>query len=105
MRANAAERGAQLMTGLAELQKEFKSFADLRGLGLMIGCEFRTAAGEPDKELTKALQKYCIEHGLLLLTCGPWDDTLRLIPPINVKKEEVDEALQIFGAALDAVGK
>lgn len=102
MLANAEARGQQLMKGLAEFQTQFGSFADLRGLGLMIGCEFRTADGKPDKDLTKKIQKICIENGLLLLTCGPWDDTLRMIPPINVSAGEVDEALKIFGAALDS---
>jgi 4-aminobutyrate aminotransferase len=105
MLENAVARGEQLMAGLAEFKQEFKSFADLRGLGVMIGCEFRTADGKPDKDLAKAVQKYAQDHGLLLLTCGPWDDTIRMIPPINVKKEEVDEALTIFGAALDAAAK
>ncbi len=71
----------------------------------MIGCESRTADGKPDKDLAKAVQKYAQENGLLLLTCGPWDDKIRMIPPINVSKEEVDQALQIFGAGLDAAAK
>jgi len=105
MLANAAARGEQLMAGLAAFQKEFKAFADLRGLGLMIGCEFRDEGRKPNKELTKTIQKICLENGLLLLTCGPWDNALRMIPPINVSAGEVDEALQIFGAALDSAAK
>lgn len=105
MLENAAARGDQLMKGLAVFQKEFKAFADLRGLGLMIGAEFRTTDGKPDKDLTKSIQKICLENGLMLLTCGPWDDTIRIIPPINVSASEVDEALAIFGAALDRAAK
>ncbi len=105
MLENAAARGEQLMKSLAVFQKEFKSFADLRGLGLMIGCEFRTADGKPYKDLAKSIQKICLENGLMLLTCGPWDDTLRIIPPLNVSASEVDEALTIFGAALDSAAK
>ena len=69
----------------------------------MIGCEFRDETGEPSKELVKRIQKTCLENGLMLLTCGPWDNTIRIIPPINVSAQEVDEALGIFGAALDSV--
>jgi 4-aminobutyrate aminotransferase len=103
MLANAEARGQQLMGGLSALQKDFANLADLRGLGLMIGCEFRNPDGKPDTKLAKAVLKYAQEHGLLLLTCGPWDDTIRMIPPINVSAAEVDEALQIFGAALDSL--
>jgi 4-aminobutyrate aminotransferase len=102
MLQNAVERGQQLMGGLSALQTDFANLADLRGLGLMIGCEFRNADGMPDTKLAKAVLKYAQEHGLLLLTCGPWDDTIRMIPPINVSAKEIDEALQIFGAALDS---
>ncbi len=102
MLQNAGQRSEQLMKGLAGFQEEFESFADLRGLGLMIGCEFRDKNGDPNKDLAKTIQKICLENGLMLLTCGPWDDTLRIIPPINVSAQEVDEALEIFGAALDS---
>ncbi|MGH2581928.1 MAG: aspartate aminotransferase family protein [Anaerolineales bacterium] len=100
---NAGIRGDQLKRGLSHLRDEFELFADLRGLGLMIGCEFRNTDGTPASELTKKIQKTCIENGLLLLTCGPWDSTLRMIPPLNVQEAEIDEALQIFSAALDSV--
>ena len=102
MLENAQLRGEQLMNGLKSIQKEFKTFADLRGLGLMIGGEFRTEQGKPDKDLTKSIQKICLKNGLLLLTCGPWDNTLRMIPPINVSPDEIEKALEIFGAALDS---
>jgi len=103
MLQNAKQRSEQLMKGLAGFQRGFGSFADLRGLGLMIGCEFRDESGEPSKELAKRIQKTCLENGLMLLTCGPWDNTIRIIPPINISAQEVDEALGIFGAALDSV--
>jgi 4-aminobutyrate aminotransferase len=38
---------------------------------------------------------------LLLLTCGPWDNTIRFIPPLVVSRQEVDQALEIFARALD----
>ena len=45
---NAAARGAQLRTGLHELQKEFKQIGDVRGLGCMIGTAFVKPDGTPD---------------------------------------------------------
>jgi 4-aminobutyrate aminotransferase-like enzyme len=38
---------------------------------------------------------------LLLLTCGPWDNTVRWIPPLIVSEEQIDEAVTIFAAALE----
>jgi 4-aminobutyrate aminotransferase len=104
MIANAAERGLQLMTGLRKLQEDYPQLGDVRGLGLMIGSEFRLK-GKPDKAFVKSIVHACEERGLLLLTCGTYDNTIRWIPPLIVTKEQVAEALDIFGAALKEIAK
>ncbi|HEC36190.1 MAG TPA: aminotransferase class III-fold pyridoxal phosphate-dependent enzyme, partial [Anaerolineae bacterium] len=38
--------------------------------------------------------------GLFLLTCGPYDNVIRWIPPLVVNTEQIDQALEIFGRAL-----
>jgi 4-aminobutyrate aminotransferase len=101
MLANARERGLQLMTGLRHLQEEYPRIADVRGIGLMIGSEFRTATGKPDKASAKAVVHDCQEAGLLLLTCGPWDNTVRWIPPLNVGEDHIASALEIFANAVE----
>jgi 4-aminobutyrate aminotransferase len=100
MLANTWDRGIQLMTGLRHLQEEHPQIADVRGLGLMIGSEFRTASGKPDRAMAKAVVHDCQDAGLLLLTCGPWDNTVRWIPPLNVGSEHIAAALQIFAGAV-----
>jgi 4-aminobutyrate aminotransferase len=67
---------------------------EIRGVGLMIGIEL----GDP--ETAAAVQQRCFEMGLLLLTCGPRDEVLRLIPPLTVTDSEVSKALGILKAAL-----
>jgi 4-aminobutyrate aminotransferase len=101
---NALARGAQLLTGLLKLQQEFPSIGDVRGLGLMVATEFTTAQrGEPDTDTSKAVVKAAFERGLMLLTAGTYDNVIRWIPPLVVSEAEIDEALKIFAAALDAV--
>jgi 4-aminobutyrate aminotransferase len=97
---NTRQRGTQLMTGLAHLQEEHTAIGDVRGLGLMVGAEIRTADNKPDKKTAKAISKTCLEKGLMLLTCGPWDNTIRWIPPLNVTPEQINTALGIFERAL-----
>jgi 4-aminobutyrate aminotransferase len=97
---NAAGRGLQLMTGLRHLQEEFPAIADVRGLGLMVGSEFRTVTGKPDKETAKAVMHACLEQRLMLLTCGPWDNTIRWIPPLVVSSSQIEAALSIFRDSL-----
>ena len=108
MLANARQRGEQLVTGLRHLQEEYLGIGDVRGVGLMIGAEFSqppagkgvNARPRPDKVAAKTLQHACLDRGLMLLTCGTADNTLRWIPPLVVKSEEIDKALEIFSDAL-----
>lgn len=104
MLGNAWRRGEQLITGLRHLQEEFPVIGDVRGLGLMIGTEFRNPKDKkPDKATAKAVVHACQEKQLLLLTCGPWDNTVRWIPPLIVTQEQINHALGVFEAALREV--
>ena len=103
MLANSQARGTQLFSGLRQLQEEFSGMGDVRGLGLMVGTEFRTATGKPDKGAAKAILHACLDEKLMLLTCGPWDNTVRWIPPLIVTESQIAEALSIFRRALQKV--
>ncbi len=98
---NAVTRGNQLQTGLRKFQEEYQSIGDVRGLGLMIGTEFVDAKGKPDKSVVKAVIHSAEEKGLLLLSCGTYDNTIRWIPPLNVTSEQINAGLKIFGQALE----
>jgi 4-aminobutyrate aminotransferase len=101
MPGNAARCGIQLTTGLRKLQEEYPVIGDVRGLGLMIGSEFTGANGKPaDKALVKAVVHACEERGLLLLTCGTYDNVIRWIPPLVVSEKQVADALGIFDEAM-----
>ncbi len=108
---NAQRMGALLMGRLRELQAEFGKrsgvtrkrsgvIGDVRGLGLMVGAEFTTPDGDPATDLAKAVVKGCLKRHLLLLTCGPWDNTVRWIPPLVVTQEQLEKALAVFREAL-----
>ncbi len=99
---NAAARGAQLMVGLRKLQTEFRQIGQVRGLGLMVGVEFGKP-GAPDTATAKAVGKAAFERGLMLLSCGTFDNVIRWIPPLVVNEQQIDEALNIFAAALDSI--
>jgi 4-aminobutyrate aminotransferase len=97
---NAATRGSQLVSAIKEFQRSHPEIGDVRGLGLMIGIEYRDPEGNPAKDLAKSVTKKAFEKGLMLLTCGPWDNTIRLIPPLNVSSTEVEDALSIIEESL-----
>jgi 4-aminobutyrate aminotransferase len=105
MPGNAVRRGVQLMTGLRKLQEEYPVIGDVRGLGLMIGTEFSTNGKPADKGLVKGIVHACEEAGLLLLTCGTYDNVIRWIPPLVVRETQINDALGIFEVALQETVK
>ncbi len=105
MPGNAQKRGMQLMIGLRHLQEQYPALADVRGLGLMVGSEFRTTDGKPDKDTAKAIIKACLERKLLMLSCGTYDNIIRWMPPLVVNEEQIKQALDIFEASLKEVSK
>ena len=100
MPGNATRRGIQLTTGLRKLQEDFPIIGDVRGLGLMIGTEFTINNKPADKAMVKAVIHACEERGLLLLSCGTYDNTIRWIPPLIVDEQQIKDALDIFKVAL-----
>jgi 4-aminobutyrate aminotransferase len=100
---NAAERGAELRTALQQVADRHPAITDVRGLGLMLGNEFRDAEGNPDGGTAAAAQQEAARRGLLLLTCGGWGQVVRFIPALVVRREQVTEAASIWADAVAAV--
>jgi 4-aminobutyrate aminotransferase len=99
---NAARMGEVLLCGLRQLQRSHAEIGDVRGRGLMVACEFTSPAGEPWAERAKAIVRGAFGHGLLLLTCGSYENTIRWIPPLVVNASQIEEGLEKFQAALEA---
>jgi 4-aminobutyrate aminotransferase len=100
---NSAERGGQLKRALQTVADKHEQLTDVRGLGLMVGNEFRDADGRPDPVTAAASQQEAARRGLLLLTCGAWGQVVRFIPPLVVDAAQVDEAVSIWADAVAAV--
>jgi 4-aminobutyrate aminotransferase-like enzyme len=97
---NASRMGSHLMDQLGHLQGDYPVIGDVRGLGLMVATEFTAQDGTPATDVAKAVRETCLERGLMLLTCGPWGNTVRWIPPLVVTRNQIDEAITIFRASL-----
>jgi len=98
---NASNIGSILLEGLRDIMHDKSmgsdndsdyTIVDVRGLGLMIGIEFIT------KEIRDRFILQAFKNGLLLLPAGV--KTVRIIPPLVIGKEEVDEGLEIIDATL-----
>ncbi|MGA9748464.1 MAG: aminotransferase class III-fold pyridoxal phosphate-dependent enzyme [Nocardioides sp.] len=98
---NARVTGAALAAGLEKVAANTAGIGDVRGLGLMLASEFVAADGQPDAFTAQRAQQRAAELGLLLLTCGPFGNVVRMIPALVVTREQVDDALTVWTAAVD----
>ncbi len=89
---NAAKVGAQLHDGLKEIASTHSKVTDVRGRGLMLAIELKTA------DQAAQLVQSAFERGLLLLTAGT--RAVRICPPLVLDREEAATGLEIISAAL-----
>lgn len=78
-------KSAYLFTQLGRI----RNVIGVTGLGLMIGLETTKSARE--------VAERCLERGLIVLTAK---NKVRLLPPLNVRKDEMDFALQILNEVI-----
>lgn len=97
---NAAEVGDYALDALAEIATRHPSIGVVRGIGLMIGIEFvkDQKTKVPDVHLRDHVTNLAFERGLLTLGCGK--STIRISPPLNISRSEMDEGLRIFEEAI-----
>ncbi|MFC7598459.1 aspartate aminotransferase family protein [Terrabacter sp. GCM10028922] len=100
---NSAEQGVRLIGALREIAQDTKTVADVRGRGLMVGCEFVDPDGTPRPDLATSAQQAAIDEGLLLLTCGTRGNVVRFIPPLIVTPEQIDEGVEAWRRTLKLV--
>ena len=92
--SRAAATGEYVTGKLIALREKYDFITDIRGPGLLIGIEMT-------KEIAPDVVTEAESNGLLLNAIRP--TILRLMPPLNVSREEVDEALEILDRALEKV--
>jgi 4-aminobutyrate aminotransferase len=105
LQANAAARGAQLMSLLAPLTAKVDAIGEVRGRGLMVALEMvRPGGREPDPEAAAATLEGCRVRGVLVGRGGAFQNVIRIAPPMSVTAAEVDEAASAIAEALSDGG-
>jgi acetylornithine/N-succinyldiaminopimelate aminotransferase len=96
VQANVTARAAQLRAGLEALNAELGLFAEVRGMGLLLGAVLTDRyAGRAGEVVAKAA-----EAGVIVLQAGP--NVVRFAPSLVIGEDEVSEALGRLGSALQA---
>lgn len=104
---NALEVGKHLKVGLLELQQRHKLIGDVRGLGLMLGVELvrdRKTKEPANTEVADVLE-LAKHRGLILGKGGLFGNTLRIKPPMCIKKNDADFLVACLDEVLGEIGK
>ena len=100
----ATRLGARMMERLRQMKdrNDTAAIGDIRGLGAMVAFEMVTERNthKPDPEATKALTARALANGLVLLSCGYYANTIRILAPLTIPDEMLDEGLDIIEKSL-----
>ena len=103
--ANAAETGAYLRGKLEDLRDKYALIGDVRGMGLMQALELveDRRAKTPAVRATADLMEAARRNGLLLGKGGTYGNCIRITPPLNITRSDVDECVRLLDLSLGAV--
>ena len=91
--ANVADTGAYLRGKLEELRDKFPLIGEVRGMGLLLALELvrNRETKEPAVTEISALMEAARENGILIGKGGTYGNVVRLSPPMNISRADVDE--------------
>ncbi len=107
LRTNCAEVGTYLRDKLLELQGKYPLIGDVRGMGLLQALELvkDRATKHPATEETLALMEAARANRLLVGKGGLEGNIIRISPPMNISKGDVDEFARLMDASLAAASR
>ncbi len=99
---NAETVGNDFHAGLQNLKEKYSIIGDVRGMGLMQGIELvkDRKTKEPATDLTNQLLERARVHGLLVGKGGMYGNVVRMSPPLNISRPDVDVALEKLDKSL-----
>lgn len=98
--------GAKLLRRLNEMAARHEIIGEVRGRGMMTAIELvedRASKTPLDGAKGSAIVKSCLENGVVLLKAGTFDNVIRLLPPINIEEDLLEDGLGILDGALASV--
>jgi len=90
---------------LEELQQKYPLIGDVRGMGLLQALELvkDRQTKEPAPQETNQIMERARANGLLVGKGGLYSNTIRLAPPMNIGKADVDEAIRLLNKSFSEV--
>ncbi|WP_049301143.1 aminotransferase class III-fold pyridoxal phosphate-dependent enzyme, partial [Serratia marcescens] len=88
------QRHQWFIDGLNDINRQYPIFADIRGGGLLIGCQLTKDYAGKAKQITQLAN----EEGVIALIAGP--DVVRFTPSLIIPEQDVKEGLARFARAV-----
>jgi 4-aminobutyrate aminotransferase/(S)-3-amino-2-methylpropionate transaminase len=99
--AKAQVMGKELKDRFEKWRKQFKVIGEIRGIGAMLGLALVKGPNrEPAGDAAKKLQAFCLERGLLILTCGSYSNVIRVLAPFVITDDQLKKGLSIMEQGL-----
>ncbi|MBB5349713.1 4-aminobutyrate--2-oxoglutarate transaminase [Desulfoprunum benzoelyticum] len=97
--------GVMLRESLLAMQQECDMIGDVRGLGPMVAMELvkDKKTKEPAGAEAKALVKYCLDRGVIILACGAYGNNIRFLMPLVMTEEQLQQGIDIVRQGLAAI--
>lgn len=94
----AVEIEKSIRSAIEPLVSELDIVGEVRGRGAMMAIEFVADSGskKPHPSAAKDVAAYCLERGVSILTCGTYGNIVRLLPPLTIGEDLLDDALKIL---------
>jgi 4-aminobutyrate aminotransferase/(S)-3-amino-2-methylpropionate transaminase len=103
----ANDVGQKLKEGLLSIAETHREIGDVRGLGAMIAIELfeNGDVHKPNAKLTADVVAKARDKGLILLSCGPYYNVLRILVPLTVSDAQIKQGLDIIAACFTEAKK
>lgn len=100
----ANELGERFQKRAREWQKRWAIIGEIRGLGGMQALELVESpeTRKPAADETKKITQYCYEHGVITISAGSYGNVIRLLMPLVITNEQLDEGLDVLEAAIQS---
>ena len=101
----ATDLGALMMERLRDMARRFELIGDVRGRGAMAAIELveDRSTKAPARAATTRLIEECYREGVVILKAGTYDNVIRLLPPLVIAPDLLNEGLDVLEKALASV--
>jgi 4-aminobutyrate aminotransferase/(S)-3-amino-2-methylpropionate transaminase len=102
--AKANHIGKIMSDAMNAMAKKYSIIGEVRGRGAMQAFELvKPGTDEPNPEAVGAIIKFCQQNGVLILSAGTYGNVIRLLPPLVIPENLLNEALGIIDQAFASI--